>query len=40
MYLQMYELFLKTGNVPFAFRFFVVRGGYFLRQRCNGVSYL
>lgn len=28
----MYELFLKTGNVPFAFRFFVVRGGYFLRR--------
>lgn len=24
-YLQMYELFLKTGNVPFAFRFFVFR---------------
>lgn len=40
MYLQMYELFLKTGNVPFAFRFFVVCGVDFLRWRCNGVSYL
>jgi len=36
----MYELFLKIGNVPFAFRFFIVCGVDFLRWRCNGVSYL